>query len=273
MYAGFCRPFDTSKPAYTVLSNMRARNIVNIHAYTVDNCLVHVADPIFVGFYISKPADCSSKVVPKLIVTEAVGVVAMKGDGLRRCGVLRYHKGRQIDATRTNQASAVPRISSITSTRLPRGSRRVRSHVTYQISEKKIPYIDLSSSSACSDSAEALILANALVSNGIELELFVFDVFPCEAHASLGGGARGGVQHVEERAGHGEHDLGTSRRDLLAQQWWYIEATGVSIKVEDVEIEVSPLATYAGEGLEPIKGKTLTRSGYVDSIEAFDALV
>ena len=37
--------------------------------------------------------------------------------------------------------------------------------------------------------------------------------------------------------------------------------------------ELSPLVTYAGEGLESVKGKTFTKSGVVSSVEELDALV
>ena len=53
-----------------------------------------------------------------------------------------------------------------------------------------------------------------------------------------------------------------------------IETGGVMLSDEvDVEIEISPLVSYAGEGLESLKGKTFTRSGLVESLEEFDALL
>jgi hypothetical protein len=65
----------------------------------------------------------------------------------------------------------------------------------------------------------------------------------------------------------------TSRRNLLAQGKHFLEDAGTQVQGEDVIIDISPLVTYAGEGLDAIKGKVLSRSGYVDAIEAFDALV
>lgn len=61
-----------------VLKDLKERNRPYIHAYCVDNCLVKVADPVFIGYCIQEGADCAAKCIPKTRPDEQVGVICMK---------------------------------------------------------------------------------------------------------------------------------------------------------------------------------------------------
>eukprot|EP00743_Colponemidia_sp_Colp-15_P000618 GILK01000691.1.p1 GENE.GILK01000691.1~~GILK01000691.1.p1 ORF type:complete len:335 (-),score=57.53 GILK01000691.1:625-1629(-) len=61
------------------LADMRRRGVACLHMFGVDNAIVKIADPVFVGYCYEKGADSGNKVVAKSGPEERVGVVCLKG--------------------------------------------------------------------------------------------------------------------------------------------------------------------------------------------------
>lgn len=265
VYAATRAPLFPNKPD-SVLSDMEQRGILYVHAYCVDNCLVRVADPVFLGYSIQKQADCAAKVVPKASPSESVGVVARRGN---KYGVVEYSEISKEQAERRDPETGelAFRAGNIANhfytTAFLKRVESFEDELAFHIARKKIPHIDLETGQFVKPSKP----------NGMKLEMFVFDVFPfTERFAVLEVERQEEFSPLKNAPGTGSDDPDTSRRDLLAQHQRFLEAAGASVE-QGITIELSPLVTYAGEGLQSVKGKTFTKSGMIESVEELDVLV
>jgi UDP-N-acetylglucosamine/UDP-N-acetylgalactosamine diphosphorylase len=265
LYAATRAPLSSDK-SHTVLSDLARRKISYVHAYCVDNCLVRVADPVFIGYCISKLADCAAKVVPKSSPTESVGVVAVRD---HKYGVVEYSEISKEQAERRDPETGelVFRAGNIANhfytTSFLNEVESFEGELAFHIARKKIPHVNL----------ETGEIVKPTKPNGMKLEMFVFDVFPyTKRFAVLEVARKDEFSPLKNASGTGSDDPDTSRRDLLTQHRRFLEQAGATLQ-EGVDIEVSPRLSYAGEGLGCVKGKTFTRSGLVEEVEEFDALV
>lgn len=135
----------------TVLSSLTSRKAQYIHAYCVDNCLVRVGDPTFLGYSISTQSICGAKVVRKENPSESVGVVALR-DG--KWGVVEYSEiPKELSEKRVGGKSdgeLVFRAANIANhfytTDFLRSIEKFEGDMAYHVANKKIPHTDVSGS-------------------------------------------------------------------------------------------------------------------------------
>ncbi|MEZ6194929.1 MAG: UDPGP type 1 family protein [Planctomycetota bacterium] len=216
------------------LARMEAAGIDEIFYFQVDNPLVVVADPIFLGYHAARGAEMSTKVVPKRDWSEKVGVVGLI-DG--RYGVIEYSDLGE-DELRARDESGGLRFSA--------GNIAVHAlrrdfvasltaeglDLPYHVARKRIP---------AWHPAEGEVREVT----GFKFETFVFDALArCENSVVLSVDRRREFAPIKNAEG--EDSPASSRRaqSQLFADW--LEARGVAVPRDAEgaprhEIEISPL--------------------------------
>lgn len=246
------------------LEDMERRGIEHVQVYCVDNCLAKVADPTFFGWSASKDLDIATKVVRKRNPEESVGLVMLRNG---KPDVVEYSEiDKAITEEKESSGLLKYRTANIVqhyySYRFLAGAPRWSADLPHHVAKKKIPYTDLETGEQVKPDSP----------NGIKLEQFVFDVFPLIPLDKFGCLE---VSREDEfsplKNASGEDSAESSRKDLLKQgARWVTEAGGFSVSDGtdhgDDGVEISPLISYGGEGLEShVKGQEVKGLGYIEA--------
>ncbi|CUM67972.1 uncharacterized protein PRCAT00005686001 [Priceomyces carsonii] len=239
-----------------ILEDIEKRGIKHIHMYCVDNSLVKVADPIFLGFAISKDLELGTKVVRKRDASEKVGLIVLDKDKERPC-VIEYSEisselSNEMDPNEPSKlflraANIVNHYYSVDLLKryIPKWISS-QDYLPFHIAKKKILTIDCSGKPYKPEEP-----------NGIKLEQFIFDVFPSIELLKFGCLE---VDRAEEFSPLKNSDAAlndtpsTCRKHYLGLGTKWVKENG-GIVEEGGLVEVSSLSSYAGEGLAFVKGK------------------
>jgi len=238
-----------------ILDDMKTKGVKYVHIYCVDNILVKMADPVFIGFCLSKNADCAAKVVKKVEPEEKVGVICKVEDQYQ---VVEYSEiSEQTRNMRDTNGELTYNAGNICNhfmtVEFLSGIFQREKQMPYHVAEKKIPFID--------ESGQRILPKS---NNGIKLEKFVFDVFSFSERFAIWEVPRDQEFSPLKNSDEAKKDCpSTCRADLYAQHYTWLKNAGAMFdhkmdQVGKVLFEVSPLVSYNGEGLrEHVAGKLL----------------
>jgi UDP-N-acetylglucosamine/UDP-N-acetylgalactosamine diphosphorylase len=234
------------------LDDMKKRGIAHLSYFQVDNPLVHVIDPLFLGLHDLTGSEMSSKTVPKADALEKVGNFVFADGAVQ---VIEYSDLPESLARKTNsdgslafnagsiaihalRVSFIERLNSGGSLKLP-----------WHRAEKKVPYVNEAGESIKPDKP-----------NAVKLEQFVFDAIPL---------AKNAIVYTTDRAeefspvknAEGVDSPATCRRDQIRRAARWLKEAGIEVPTKagepDATVEIDPLFATSDEQLKS-RGLKLT---------------
>ena len=225
------------------LADMRKRGVEHLSYFQVDNPLVHVIDPLFIGLHDLTGSEMSSKTISKAGPLEKVGNF-VEADGVVQ--VIEYSDlpealAKQTDTQgrlRFNEGSIA--IHALRRSFVERLNSRGTLTLPWHRAEKKVQYID-----------ETGKIVKPEKPNAVKLEQFVFDAIPLAKNAIVYTTDRG-EEFSPVKNAEGTDSPATCRRDQIRRAARWLESAGVTVAKKDGEpeaiVEISPLfATSAGQ--------------------------
>ena len=213
-----------------LLANLKSRGVRHVFYFQVDNPLVFIADPAFVGRHIEVGSEASSKVVFKDRPEEKVGILALV-DG--KCGIVEYSDLPKELATERERSGelryragnpAIHVFSVAFLERVTTGAGRLAFH----IAKKKVPHWNPTTGETVTPTSE----------NALKFELFVFDALPL-AEKWLAVSVRREDEFAPVKNADGADSPATCREMQIARAVRWLASAGVSVPA-GVPVEISP---------------------------------
>jgi UDP-N-acetylglucosamine/UDP-N-acetylgalactosamine diphosphorylase len=227
-----------------LLDKLRERGIREVFYFQVDNPLVKVADPSFLGYHRSVRSEASSKVIPKEGPDDKLGNLVLI-DG--RCAIIEYSDlpaelARQRDASgRLRFGVGSPAIHIFDIGFLERVSRGVE-RIPFHVARKKVPHLDARGEEVQPERENAL-----------KFEMFIFDALPrADRWAVVETSRREEFEPLKNATGRDSPESVRQAMSSLAGDW--LEQAGVAVPrsapgVTAVPLEISPLYALDAEEL------------------------
>jgi UDP-N-acetylglucosamine/UDP-N-acetylgalactosamine diphosphorylase len=238
------------------LADMKRRGVEWVFLYGVDNALARVGDPAFLGITADHDFPAAAKVAPKTDPRENVGVLCYRNG---RPAIIEYTEiPPELAAQRDPAENLLYGNANILSYLFRRDflEENARSGLPYHVAHKKIATIDANGHPALPNQA-----------NAYKFELFMFDIFPrLPKIAALQVERAAEFAPVKNRTGPDSPETACDLLYRLHQQW--LAAAGVAPQLyQGRNIEISPLLSYAGEGLDQVAIEDYLRRNQAPAVE------
>lgn len=237
------------------LAELERRGIETISYFQVDNPLVSIIDPVFVGFHVLEGAEVSSKALEKAYPEEKIGVFVEFAD--RTLGVMEYSDlSLEMQRMRDESGRLLYRMGSIAVHLFSRDFvKRLTTgaglRLPFHVAKKKI---------------KAYAPGGVREIEGYKFEKFVFDALPLTArNVILETRREEEFAPVKNKSG---VDSVESARELMSalHKSWLLER-GVHVPPEVEVVEISPLLAIAAEDLSPDISVPRRREVYLDAAQ------
>ncbi len=209
------------------LADMERRGIEQVFFFQVDNPMVAIGDPSFVGLHASKGADMTLKVCKKRDAYEGMGVVVVR-DGLY--SMVEYSELTPEQMERTTPDGSLwlaygsPAIHMFSYAFLKSEAER---DMPLHLAHKKIAYVN-----AAGD------IVKPEKPNGYKFEKFIFDVIP-NAKTLLTLAFDRTQEFSPVKNAEGNDSPATTKRDLQAKWRGWMAQAGVALP-EEMPLEIDP---------------------------------
>ncbi|OII76330.1 UDP-N-acetylglucosamine pyrophosphorylase [Cryptosporidium andersoni] len=240
-----------------IIKDMKRRGIEYIFISTVDNPLCKIADPLFIGYSHTFNLDIATKTVARLDPLEKVGCLAQKINKnvmntssedcklLMPCIVEYTEMGDEINNS-INEDTGEMVFShgsiAIHNMKLTFVEEMGDKEFVYHQAIKKIPFYDLDTNK----------IIQPKDVNGVKLELFIFDCFKF-ANKVYGLEVLRSDEFAPIKSSTGQ-DTPTNCQKIMSELYRDFLLRVNSVICNSVKyVEISPLVSYSGEGLEHLK--------------------
>eukprot|EP00793_Prasinoderma_coloniale_P000229 PRCOL_00005739-RA len=230
------------------LQDMRKRGVEALFVYGVDNALVKMADPTFMGYCAEAGAEVGAKVVEKASPTEKVGVYTQTGTSASpKLAVTEYSELTSADAMALSKDGGL-RF---------RWSNLCMHYFTVDFVERMVGELERSGRY---HQAKKHVQVSWGKVNAIKAEMFIFDTFP-DAHKVVLFEVNRASEFAPVKNKEGNDSPATAVAAISELHANWVHRAGGTV-TGDGPFEVSPRVSIDGENLRHLcNGKTFKRPG------------